>query len=143
MHPEYSHIRFNLLWRAWPGEPGGRRRWVCTCSAAPSNSAIRTTRTSISPYPYRLPRFQGFQEGSRVLVAAMKRFSANNDELYRAGFWLFHSLADWHRDRREYPGMIQALKGLCSFSAKRKLIYRDDMTFSISPSVKQTQRFSL
>lgn len=132
-HPEYSHIRFNLAWACMArgdelledGDAvGAAHLFRRAFELGDKNDADLHIA-----YLYRLPRFQGFQEGSRVLVAAMKRFGGN-DELYRAGFWLFHSLADWHRDRREYPGMIQALKGLCSFSAKRELIYRDDMTFS-------------
>ncbi|MBN2079678.1 MAG: tetratricopeptide repeat protein [Spirochaetes bacterium] len=132
-HPEYSHIRFNLAWACIAlGDElfdAGKMEGAAKLFRRGFELGDKNDADLHIAYLYRLPRFHGFREGSKVLVAAMKRFGSN-DELYRAGFWLFHSLADWHRDRREYPGMIQALKGLYSFSAKRELIYRDDMTFS-------------
>ncbi|TFH42752.1 MAG: tetratricopeptide repeat protein [Chrysiogenales bacterium] len=133
MHPEFSHIRINLSWACFAvGDELFDAGKVSEAGKIFRRGYELGDKNDVDlyvAYLYRLPRFGGFREGSEILTGAMKRFG-NNDELYWTGFWLLHSLADWHRDRKEYDGMIQALKGLYTFSAGRELIYKDDMTFS-------------
>lgn len=79
-------------------------------------------------YFYKCNDLKVYNEGIALLPEAVKKFPAN-DEVYKAGFWLYWNRADSCKTSGDYQNMVSDLKDLCRYSSSKDLIHESGLSF--------------
>ncbi len=79
-------------------------------------------------YLYKCSALKLYSEGLSLLPEARKKFK-DNEEIYKAGYWLYWNSVNDSRNSGDYGEMISGLKDLCRYSASMDVMHESGMTY--------------